>query len=459
MSAKTVVSCVPKNLLESSVYESPLNICMVGTALITCLAQRKNHQLFVTLLKDIEKALASQEAVNVLVKLLREYHEFATLFFWEEFNKLPSHCPYDHTIPLLSDKESLKGLLYNMSRDELLVLQKYLKKHLFKSFIQVSSSSAAFSVIFVKKPEGGLCLCVDYRGLNNLTVKNHYPLPLIRETLNLLTSSVIFTKLDIIAAFNKLQMAEGKEWKTAMRTCYSLFEYLVMLFELCEASSSFQSYINDILWDCLDIFVTAYIDDILIYSKNRKDHQIHVQTVLTKLQNTGLQLDIDKCKFNVKEVKYLGLIITKGEIRMNSAKVTAIANWEFSTCVKNVQSFLGFANFYWRFIKRFSQLASPLTALTQKDIKFDWSSAAEQAFQALKAAFTSALILVMFDLNKLSTVESDSSDCVTEGVLSQSDSQRVLHSVIYFSTCMSPAECNYDIYNKKLLAIIHAFEE
>ena len=144
---------------------------------------------------------------------------------------------------------------------------------------------------------------------------------------------------------------------------------------------------------------------------------------------------------------------------MNSAKVTAIANWEFSTCVKNVQSFLGFANFYWRFIKRFSQLASPLTALTQKDIKFDWSSAAEQAFQALKAAFTSALILVMFDLNKLSTVESDSSDCVTEGVLSQSDSQRVLHSVIYFSTCMSPAECNYDIYNKKLLAIIHAFEE
>ena len=119
------------------------------------------------------------------------------------------------------------------------MLQKYLKKHLFKSFIQVSSFSAVFSVIFIKKSESDLCLCVDYYDLNNLTVKNHYSLPLIREILNLLTLSVIFIKLDIIAAFNKLQMTEEKEWKTAMRTCYSLFKYLIMLFELCEASSFF----------------------------------------------------------------------------------------------------------------------------------------------------------------------------------------------------------------------------
>ena len=239
MFAKTVIPCVPKNLLEFSVYESSLNICIVSAAPIICLAQRKNHQLFVTSLKNIEKALAPQEAVNILAKLLREYHEFTILFFWEEFNKLPSHRPYDHTIPLLSDKEPLKGPLYNMSRDELLVLQKYLKEHLSKGFIQVSSSSAAFSVIFVKKSESGLCLCVDYHGLNNLTVKNRYSLSLIRETLNLLTLSVIFTKLNIIAAFNKLQMAEGKKWKTAIYICYSLFEYLVMPFELCEASSFF----------------------------------------------------------------------------------------------------------------------------------------------------------------------------------------------------------------------------
>ena len=245
---------------------------MVSAAPITCLAQRRNHELFVTSLRDIEKALAPWEAVDVLAKLPSEYYEFASLFSWEESDKLPSHRPYDHTIPLIPDKELPKGPLYNMSHDELQVLQKYLKDHLSKGFIHASSFPAASSVIFVKKSEDELCLCVNYRGLNNLTVKNQYLLPLIWETLNLMTSSVIFTKLDIIAAFNKLRMAEGEEWKTAMRTRYGLFEYLVMPFELCEASSSFQSYINDILWDCLDVFVTAYIDDILIFSKSKKEH-------------------------------------------------------------------------------------------------------------------------------------------------------------------------------------------
>ena len=144
---------------------------------------------------------------------------------------------------------------------------------------------------------------------------------------------------------------------------------------------------------------------------------------------------------------------------MDPAKITVIANWESSNCVKDVQSFLGFANFYQRFIKGFSQLVSPLTALICKDIKFNWSSATEQAFQELKAAFSSASILVMFNLNKPSIVKSDSSDCVTEEVLSQPDSQEVLHPVTYFSTRIAPAECNYDIYDKELLAIIRAFEE
>ena len=272
MSAKTVILCILRTILEYSDLKPSLNICMMNAALIIRLAHCRNHELFVTSIKDIEKALAPWEAVNVLAKLSKEHHEFATLFFWEEFNKLPSHWPYDHIIPLLSDKEPSKGPLYNMSRDELLVLQKYLKEHLFKGFIRVSSSPAASPVIFIKKPEGGLWLCVNYCGLNNLTVKNYYPLPLIWETLNLMAFSVIFIKLNIIAAFNKLQMAEGEEWKTAMCICYRLFKYLVMPFSLCEASSSFQSYINDILQDCLDIFTTVYIDDILIYSKSVKEH-------------------------------------------------------------------------------------------------------------------------------------------------------------------------------------------
>ena len=210
MFTKTVIPCILRTILEHSDLEPSLNICMMDAALIIRLAYRRNHEQFVTSIKDIEKALAPQEAVDVLAKLPREHHEFATLFSWEKFNKLPSHWLYNHIIPLLPDKEPSKGPLYNISRDELLVLQKYLKEHLFKSFIRVSSSPVTSSVIFVKKPEGDLQLCVNYRDLNNLTVKNCYPLSLIWETLNLIAFSVIFIKLDIIAAFNKLRMAEGE---------------------------------------------------------------------------------------------------------------------------------------------------------------------------------------------------------------------------------------------------------
>ena len=193
-----------------------------------------------------------------------------------------------------------------MFREKLLMLQKYLKKHLFKNFIWVSSFSAISSVIFVKKSEDNLCLCVNYCDLNNFSVKNYYSLSLIWEILNLMMFSVIFIKLNIITAF-KLQMTKEEEWKTAMCTHYSLFKYLVMSFKLCKALSFFQFYINDILWDCLNTFTAVYIDNILIYSKSKKKHQKYVHTVLIKLQDVSLQLNIEKCEFYVKKIKYLNL--------------------------------------------------------------------------------------------------------------------------------------------------------
>ena len=162
-----------------------------------------------------------------------------------------------------------------MSQDELKVLQKYLNDHLFKSFIQASFSSAAASVLFVHKSEEGLRFCVNYWGLNAITVKNRYPLPLIKETLNCLCNAVIYTKLDIIAAFNHLRIAEEEEWKTAFWTRYELYEYLVMPFSLTNALSSFQHYINDTLRDYLNVFCTVYIDDILIYSNFQEEHTCH----------------------------------------------------------------------------------------------------------------------------------------------------------------------------------------
>jgi hypothetical protein len=162
---------------------------------------------------------------------------------------------------------------------ELEALRKWLNENLSKGFIHASSPPAGAPILFVKKSDGSLRLCMDYPGLNEGTIKNHYPLPLLHETLLRLQKAKYFTKLDIRGAYNLVRMAEGEEWKTAFRTRYGLFESLVMPFGLTNTPSSFQHLINDVLWPYLDMFVTAYLDDILIYSDNLNDHQNHVLKV------------------------------------------------------------------------------------------------------------------------------------------------------------------------------------
>ena len=183
-------------------------------------------------------------------------------------------------------------------------------------------------MIVVKKPSGGLQVCVDYRPVNDMTIKSKYPIPLIRETLSRLSGKRIFTKLDIIAAFNRIRVAEGHEWKTAFNTRYGQFKCLVMPFGLCNAPATFQSYINDTLREFLDDFVSAYIDDALIFSDTEEEHPTQVRAVITKLRDAGLQIDIDKSKFHVKETKYLGLIVSTDGLRMDPAKVSAIEEWQ-----------------------------------------------------------------------------------------------------------------------------------
>ncbi len=300
---------------------------------------------------------------------------------------------------------------------------------------------------------------MDYRALNAITTKNRYPLPLIKETLDRLSKAKIFSKLDIMAAFNKLRIKEGEEWKTAFRTRYGLFEYLIMPFGLCNAPASFQHYINNALQEHLDVFCTAYIDDILVYSENLKEHKAHMKMVLEALRKAGLQVDIFKCEFHVEEVLYLGLIVGKNGVRMDPAKVAAICEWETPKSVKDVQAFLGFANFYRRFIKAFSRIAAPLTSLTKKGEAWNWTPAAQEAFDNLKTLFSTAPILALFDPEKESVLETDASDHISAGVHSQPDETGLLRPVAFFSKKHSPQECNYEIYDKELLAIVLAFQE
>jgi signal peptidase I len=246
------------------------------------------------------------------------------LFLKKLSDKLPPRRLYNYKIIFVEGAKPPFDPLYRISRDELLVLKKYLEKNLFKKFIRSSKSLAASPVIFIKKPSRGLRLYIDYRNLNRITVKNCYPIPLIRKILNRIIYTRFFTKLDIITIFNKIRIAEEDKWLIIFYIRYKLFEYLVIFFGLINTPASFQNLINNILRQYLDDFCTAYLDDILIYSKTLKEYKRHVRLILEILTEAGLYLDINKCEFHISEVKYLGLIISNKNIRIDPEKIRAI---------------------------------------------------------------------------------------------------------------------------------------
>ncbi len=292
-----------------------------------------------------------------------------------------------------------------------------------------------------------------------MTVKNQYSLSFIQEILDQLTKIKYYIKLDIIAVFNKLRITYKDEWKIAFQTRYDLYEYNVLLFKLINESSSFQNFINDTLHDFLNVFCIAYMNDILIYSNSKKKHTQHVHQILKWLRVVELQIDIKKCEFSVIKIKYLSLIIITHEIKMNSEKINVIMNWVAFQDVKDVQSFLSFINFYRRFIKKFFKLIDSLTVLIRKDQSFNWTQKCQFVFDWLKQMFITVFILMHYNSNLLVTVKINVFDYVVIEVMSQQDDNEQLRFVIYFSFKMLFTECNYEIYDKKLLVIIRAFEK
>ncbi len=346
-----------------------------------------------------------------------------------------------------------------MSHDEILKLHRYLNENLSKDFIQVNHFQTIIFVLFIKKLKEELCFCVNYQDLNAITVENQYSLSLISETLNRLTWAKIFIKLNIIFAFNRLQIKEEDEAFIIFHTQFELFEYLVMLFDLCNESILFQKYINNILYEHLNKFCTTYLNDILIYFENELEHEIHVKLILWKLQEADLQMNILKCKFHVTQVLYLELIIIIEEIKMNSSKINIIVNWLILIKVKDVQSFLDLANFYKRFIYNYSRIVISLTHLIRKDVLFVWSQKCQIAFNTLKKVFTFKIILRHYNSDHKIVIEIDASNYVFKDILFQYDENEILHSVTYFSKKHNSVECNYKIYNKELMIIVCTFKK
>ena len=325
-----------------------------------------------------------------------QYEKYRAAFS-EGLKSLPEHGPQDLEIELKEGKLPPMGPLYSMSEKELDIVHTYVNDMLSKGLIRPSTSPCGAPILFARKKDGSLRLCVDYRRLNDLTVKNVYPLPLIHEMLDRICGSQIFSKLDLKDAYWLIRIRDGDEWKTAFKTRYGLFEYLVMPFGLSNAPGTFQAHVNKAFADMLDLFVLIYLDDFLIFSKTEEEHIEHVSKVLQRVIDSKLACNLKKCKFHVKSVEFLGYEVSAKGVNMLTDRVQTIRDWLPPTDLKSLQSFLGFCNFYRGFIPKYSSITLPLTNMTKKGVQWHWSKECQDAFENLKRQFETADIICHFD--------------------------------------------------------------
>ena len=387
-----------------------------------------------------------------------EYKRWKYLFQEEtDATALPRHQPWDHEITLQEGKQPTFGPIYAMAETELKVLRQYIEDNLKKGHIRESKSPAGYPVIFVKKKDGSLRLCIDYRKLNDITIKNAYALPNAVEMRDRLSHAKIFTALDLRGAYSLVRMKAGEEWKTAFRTRYGHYEYTVMPFGLTNAPATFQGLMNNVLRAHLDRTVIVYLDDILVYSATQEEHVEHVKQVLICLEKAGLRLKPEKCEFHKKEVAFLGFTVGTNGIKMSEDKIRVIKEWKQPKTVTEILAFVGFCNFNRDFIKDYSQIALPLTQLTRKDTPWQWGEIQEKSFQTLKAECIKPPTLVIFRSGEPLQMETDASNLALGACIKQQRDGK-WHPIAYYSRKFSGPEERYDVHDKELLAIVDALK-
>jgi hypothetical protein len=327
-----------------------------------------------------------------------EYHKYLDIFSEEKAHRFLKSRPWDHKIEMKKGFEPKLFKNYNLTPAEQLELDKFLKKNLEKGYIRPSQSPMASPFFFVSKKDGKLQPCQDYRYLNDWTVKNSYPLPLISEIMDKLKGAKYFTKLDMRWGYNNVRIRKGDEWKAAFKTNKGLFEPTVMFFGMCNSLATFQAMMDNIFMTMIDNrLVIVYMDNILIFADTKEELERITKLVLEKLQEHGLFLKAKKCEFCQTRIEYFGMIIEEGKISMDAVKLGGIRDWPIPTMLKQTRSFLGFGNFYQKFISHYSKLARPLNDLIKKDKKFEWSTECQEAFDTMEKRFTEEPVLLMPD--------------------------------------------------------------
>jgi hypothetical protein len=340
------------------------------------------------------------EVPSDIKELLEEYKDrFSDPILGVKFANLPPNAAKDrgdlnHKIPLIDENE--RPYFQHprpLASIELGILKERIRDLIKLGHIQQSRSPWEAPILFVKKKDVTLRMCVDYQRLNKLTIKDVYPLPLINTMIDKLKKAQYFTKIDLDGVYHQIRVKPEDIPKTAFNCELGHYEFTVMTFGFSNTPATFQRIMNEIFHTEENSFIIVYLDDILIFSETWKEHINHIRWTLDKLREDSLFAKMKKCEWGIQEVEYLRHIIKPGQVAMDPKKIQAVKEWPIPQTVKNVQAFLGLANFYRRFVHRFSQIATPLTELTKLDKKWNWTESCQQAFEQLKTALTTAPVL------------------------------------------------------------------
>lgn len=376
--------------------------------------------------------------------------EFSSVF--DEPKTLPPNRVYDHAIALKPGATPVNARPYRYSplhKDE---IERQVAAMLEAGVIVQSMSPFASPVLPVQKKDGSWRFCIDYRRLNDLTIRNTFPMPVIDELLDELAGAQFFSKLDLRAGYHQIRMRASDEEKTAFKTHHGHYQFRVMPFGLSNAPATFQCVMNEVLKPCLRKFTLVFMDDILVYSSSLEDHANHLSAVLTLLQDNLLYVKRSKCSFAQTSLEYLGHIISKDGVATDPQKTTAMLAWPRPTTVTELRGFLGLTGYYRKFVRAYGILAKPLTNLLKKK-EFTWSAEAEHAFLALKSAMSATPVLNLPDFSKQFVIETDACDTGVGAVLMQDN-----HPVAFLSKALGQQHRTLSIYEKEFLALIMAVE-
>jgi len=414
----------------------------------------------VTMAQQLAEQAADQKVRTWQEIVPRRYHRHGKVFSEQASERFPGPRPWDHAIDLKQDAPtSINCRVYPMAPKEKDEQKKFLEANLQLQRIRRSNSPYASGFFFIKKKDGKYRPVQDYRQLNKWTIPNKYPLPLIAELVHDLAGKKLFSKFDVRWGYNNIRIKKGDEWKAAFKTSEGLFEPTVMFFGLTNSPATFRTMMDDVFREEISQgWLRIYMDDAVIATED--DERIHGERVnhfLDKLAKHNLFLKPEKCSFHVKEVKYLGVIIGNGKVKMDPIKVEGIANWPTPQTVKEVRSFLGFCNFYRAFIPSFSHTARPLNDLTKKGIQWNWTTKEQKAFDELKRLCTVYPVLQTPDWEQPFIMETDASGYALGAVLMQEFEDGV-HPIAFHSRSLLPAERNYDAHDKELAGVVYGFK-